>query len=296
MGTWGTGLYDDDEAADLKASIALLSKMPIDSDRLLGILMENRTEPPDFDGDGGPAFWLIVADQFERRGIRNTRAFDRALALIDEGVDLRDQRARDMSEADIAKRSKVLVALKERLLHPRPARTRPRSMRPPPLIVGAGDVLAFPTMRGASINPWCRPSQTPWPVSGNGPFVQDGWGAMLILTTGRTYEWFPWCSYGRLSLSSKTEPTFADAHGACLLIVETAHIGIPRKQHLERLEARFLGRLPLDVTKVRAKIPLMPRNVTAEYVAYVGWSLYQHALERSKDYLSFPIAELVIDE
>ena len=168
-------------------------------------------------------------------------------------------------------------------------------MRPPPRIVEAGDVLAFPTMRTASLNPWCRPSQDPWPVSGHGPFVQDGWGAMLILATGRAYDWFPWCSYGRLSLTSSAEPTLGGARGSRLLIVETAQVGIPRKQHLKRIGALPLGRLPLDMKKVRAKIALTPRNVTPEYVAYVGWSIYQHALDRPEVYRSFPLAELLLD-
>jgi hypothetical protein len=36
MGTWGTGLYQDDEAEDLRDTIAVLGRMPIDGDRACG--------------------------------------------------------------------------------------------------------------------------------------------------------------------------------------------------------------------------------------------------------------------
>jgi hypothetical protein len=64
MGAWGPGLYQDDEAADLRNTISLLSKMPADGDRILEILVGNHPEPPAMDRDGGPTFWLVVADQF----------------------------------------------------------------------------------------------------------------------------------------------------------------------------------------------------------------------------------------
>lgn len=61
-GARGAGLYDDDNALDLKNSIALLAKIPADGERLLQILRRQHPEP-------GKVFWRVVADQFERRGI-----------------------------------------------------------------------------------------------------------------------------------------------------------------------------------------------------------------------------------
>jgi hypothetical protein len=87
MGTWGAGLYEDDQASDLKNTIALLSKVPAEGARLLQILEKNwgSCDPRD---DDGRLFWLVVADQFERRGIDCPRPQATALSIIASGADL----------------------------------------------------------------------------------------------------------------------------------------------------------------------------------------------------------------
>ena len=84
MGIWGSGLYAGDFAADLRAAVGAVARLPFDGDRLVEILSE--VEP---DASRNPAdedhitFWLVVADQFARRGIVSPHAQARALAIID---------------------------------------------------------------------------------------------------------------------------------------------------------------------------------------------------------------------
>ena len=59
MGCWGPGLYQDDDAEDLKNSIALLAKLPVDGDRLLEILLANQEVPPDFDNDDAAIHYVL---------------------------------------------------------------------------------------------------------------------------------------------------------------------------------------------------------------------------------------------
>ena len=59
MGTWGTGLYQDDGAKDLKNTIALLAKVPVSGDRLLEILLGSYKDGVKLTDDGGPTFWLV---------------------------------------------------------------------------------------------------------------------------------------------------------------------------------------------------------------------------------------------
>jgi hypothetical protein len=268
LGSWGAGLYQDDEAADLKNTIALLAKLPADGDRILEFLLEHREEPPSFDRDGGPTFWLVVADQFERRGIASAQVFNRALAVIREGADLRDQEARDMSARDLRKRAVVLSALQQRFQSPRPLRPRPSAKRPPQCPVSPGDVFSFPTMNGQGVNPWSRDKVF---GLGGGVFQPNAWGALLILDTGRAYEWFPWCAYATLSVSPTLEPSLTDAREARLGM---GQLGVPRTLHLHRMVARHLGRLSLDPAKVQSRVTMGDQDSTPEYAVYAGWSLY----------------------
>jgi hypothetical protein len=267
MGAWGPGLYQDDEALDLKNTIALLAKMPGSGDRVLEILLQNQSEPPEFDRDGGPAFWLVVADQFERRGIACDIAQRRALAAIDEGEDLRDLKARDMGEKDLRKRAKLLQDLKARLLSPRPVRERPQRASKPSMVVEPGDVFTYPTMGGVPMNPWS--GRDPIKPHG-GAFVPDGWGALIVLATGRAYDWFPWCTYSGVSPWQNERWTLEDVRRS-RLTMPFVYRGVPRSRHLKRIGALHIGRLALAVAAVDG-LPIDKAAQSPEYVVYAGWS------------------------
>jgi hypothetical protein len=48
MGAWGTGLYSGDFAMDLRGTIAAISRLPFDGDRLAEILCESEPGPASF--------------------------------------------------------------------------------------------------------------------------------------------------------------------------------------------------------------------------------------------------------
>jgi hypothetical protein len=103
MGAWGAGLYDDDEIADLKSSIGLVAKVPVSGERLLEILLEGQGGRPALNDENGPAFWLAVADQFERRGVQCPEVTAMAFDVIASGADLRDQEQRGMEARHLKK-------------------------------------------------------------------------------------------------------------------------------------------------------------------------------------------------
>ena len=268
MGDWGTGLYQDDTAADLKNTIGLLAKLPASGDRILEILLEQHREPVALDDDGGPTFWLVVADQFERRGIACARAFSEALTAIDGGADLRDLEARGATARDLKQRSKMLTALAQRLRAPRAARPRPKATKPPAFCVEAGEVFSFPTMRGKGFNPWHRD----WEEAG---FKPDGWGAMLVVACGRVFDWLPWCAVSSLTIDPTREPTLEDAAKARLVPYSRldpdhpAALGVPRETHLRKMGMRSLGKLDLDPKKASRVIV---EDHTPEYAVACDWS------------------------
>lgn len=137
MGRWGAGLYDDDVAADLKQSIAIVATIPVSGDRLLEILLRQAERTRESTDDDGGTFWLVIADQFERRGIRCSVVVERALTVLD-GLDLG------------RKRKAGLDKLAKRLRSPRPERTVPTNPKRPDAVVRVGEVYAFPTMAGRS--------------------------------------------------------------------------------------------------------------------------------------------------
>jgi hypothetical protein len=284
MGSWGPGLYQDDEALDLKGSIALLSRMPADGERILEILLADYPSSVELTADGGPTFWLVVADQFERKGIRCASVFDRAIDAIENGHDIRDLRAREMNEKDLRKRQRVLDELRQRFVNPRPARTAPSSRLPPPVVL-PGEVYTFPTMNGAGINPW-SPAKALYPLNcdpNSNRWEQRGWGAFLILQTGRSFDWFPWCYYVRLSVPTDREASLGDAQSARALFQKFISVGVPRSGHLKRMAARRLGQLSLDPTKVAEVIAGLSKEARhdPDYAVRCGWSIETRAYNGS---------------
>src|SRR5437588_6578601 len=115
MGTWGTGLYAGDFARDLRPAVGAVGRLPLDEDALVDALCEAEgsaaTNPADEDHT---VFWLVVADQFEKRGIFSGRVRERGLDIIDGGKDAAIMQALGMKAADIRQRGRKLAELRAR--------------------------------------------------------------------------------------------------------------------------------------------------------------------------------------
>src|SRR5438045_3614083 len=105
MGAWGTGLYSGDFAMDLRGTIRAVARLPFSADRLVDVLCD--AEPgaarSSVDSDH-TVFWLVVADQFAKRGIDSPRVRETALSIIDEGRDRAAVAARGIGEPDLPRR------------------------------------------------------------------------------------------------------------------------------------------------------------------------------------------------
>ncbi len=246
MGAWGEGLYDDDFAADLKSSIALIAKVPKSGDALLDILLGMNPELDNEDIDHS-TFWLVVADQFERRGITCPKVFDTALALLDAGTNLAQLEALEIDPRGLKKRALLLDALAERLRNPRPARPRTAAKKPPAYVVTRGEVYIYPTMNGSAVNAW----MSSWQQAG---FVPNGWGACLVLEVGRAYDWLQWCAIAALSTDANLPATLDDILQSELMLhpqTMGAARCVPKKSHLAMMQAQCIGTVDLDPAKVQ---------------------------------------------
>ena len=106
MGAWGAGLYSSDMAADMRAVIKSALRLPFDEDRIVDILRDcERRAADDADDEDHTTFWLVLADQFEKRGVAHAPTRDKAIAIIDRGDDLDMMEKRGMKQADLRKRA-----------------------------------------------------------------------------------------------------------------------------------------------------------------------------------------------
>lgn len=272
MGTWGAALYDDDAASDLKNTIALVSKVPADGDRLLGLLIQMQTSVAPED-EQGALFWLVVADQFEKKGIFCERAVTTALGIIESGRDLADCEARGADARFLTERQKVLQQLSQRLRQPRPPRKLRQGSKPPPLVLETGQIFAFPTMSGKAWRPYRLESE--------GVFAPDGWGALVVLATGRAYDWLPWVALASLTVAPDVRPTFDDAiRGRLIPHPQTYGAGrfVPKPAHAKGLGLELLGRAHLDEERVKPHLSKWTVERAIEYDWTIAYGAFAAAV------------------
>lgn len=186
MGVSGTGLYSGDFAMDLRSAVSAVVRLPYDGEKLADILCESQpiaaSKPDDEDYS---TFWLVIADQFAKRGIVCNRVRDRTLAMIDSGVDTAMLEKRGMNPSDLRKRQKVLKEIRERITAPCVLKKpRPVLKRPQELLMDIGDVLVYPTFGGRCINPYFASRELDRLGTMSPSWKQDGWSAMVIVDRG----------------------------------------------------------------------------------------------------------------
>ena len=115
MGAWGAGLFEDDEAADLRADYRTFLA-DAQSDEGAGDLAARDYEASLGDPGRTTAFWLALAAVQHRAGRLDPRVKTAALSIIDGGADL----AKWDNPALKKKRARVLATLRETLLSPLP--------------------------------------------------------------------------------------------------------------------------------------------------------------------------------
>src|SRR5712672_555170 len=117
MGAWGTGLYSSDFAADLRAVVAVVSRLPLDEEGLIEAICDAEKSAAENPADEDHTiFWLVLADQFEKRGIFSARVRDMALAIIDGGKDAAMMQQFGMKPVDLRKRVANIGELRARIV------------------------------------------------------------------------------------------------------------------------------------------------------------------------------------
>jgi hypothetical protein len=272
MGSWGSGLYASDIACDLRAMIGAVLKLPFDDERLVDILCEREpaaaNDPADEDHT---AFWLVLADQFEKRGIASARVRESAIGIIDEGRDLAAHEARGLKGADLRKRARMLGELRTRLVAaPRQARPRTTLKAPQPYTLEIGTLYACPTRGSAAINPYLGRKN----FDGS-PWIPDGFRQFVILGRGRAFEYLAWYQPIVTIATVSAPPRLMDARSDLWWRIETPKTCSAR--YFKALEISAVGAVPIDLAKARERFPRGRRGIcffgfdgTADAVNDVG--------------------------
>jgi len=251
MGTWGTGLYSNDFAADLRGTIRAVLRLPFDADRLADIVIN--TEPAaaqDSDDEDHTTFWLVLADQLVRHGITSQQATAKALEIVDSGRDLDVQAQLGQSAAGLEKRRRVLAELRERIVRPPSKVPRKVLRRPQPFVMDVGDAMIYPTCVGQCRNPYAvhLDRLKIYGPKGGEVWTPDGWGALVIVERGLTFGYFAW--YRPVVVLRE----WSDAPDVDALRAREWRLGSPgtcSPIHFRRLGLKRLGGFVVDVEKLR---------------------------------------------
>ncbi|HMG87752.1 MAG TPA: hypothetical protein VK574_18600 [Terracidiphilus sp.] len=252
MGIWATGLYAGDFALDLRSTIGAVAKLPFDSDRLLEILCESERCAADRADDvDHTTFWLVVADQFAKRGIENKRAREIALEIMDNNRDLAMLEKMGMQPGDLRKRKKVLDEVRERVLAPI-ARAKPRETmkKPQELLMQAGDVLVYPTFGGRCRNPYFVDQNKDRMGTATPPWRVDSWAAMVIVDCGRAFDFLAWYRPLTVAVAIAEKPEIAMLKRD--LIWKLCSPGTCTAPHFKRMGLEKIGAVFVDAEKLEA--------------------------------------------
>jgi hypothetical protein len=108
-------------------------------------------------------------------------------------------------------------------------------------------------MKGNAWHPYRLPSA--------GVFTPDAWGAMVVLATGRAFEWLPWVALASLTVPPEQKPNLEAALAAHLIPrpdTEGAGRFVPKRAHLRGLGAERIGRVRLDPARVARHLSRWP--------------------------------------
>ncbi|MEO0428283.1 MAG: hypothetical protein AAF160_12695 [Pseudomonadota bacterium] len=271
MGSWGSGLYQDDTALDVREAFKELVILPVEPAELVERMATRfgmGAAPMD---EEEVDFWLALADQLHLYAIEHAPTMDRAREIITSGADLAAKEALEMAPRDLAKRKVVLGQLLDRWAVPHPKPRKRKMMKgPEPFVFDIGDVWVYPTMNHAAI-----PVQ--WgdyhPATIGDFFRRDGWGAMIVFDRWLHQDFHARYLIAVAWLEKGAEPTleavraapvdgwferdwlmedqvaFVDLHSEMAF---STHFPKARKR-LKALEAVRIGALPVDAATLRAK-------------------------------------------
>src|SRR6516164_2248093 len=123
MGAWGTAIFSDDVAADVRDHFTDLVSEGLEPGSATKRLVHESKDILE-DDDDAVVFWIALAATQSKLGRLTRQVRDKAVRSIDQGEDL--PRWQECSTSEINQRKKHLAKLRLRLLGPHP---KPKKLR-----------------------------------------------------------------------------------------------------------------------------------------------------------------------
>ena len=290
MGTWGIGLYQCDDAADLRVDVREVVRAPWDGDRLLEWALDTYPELANSRPDDHTDLRLALADVFWSYGIEQPAIRDAALAIVADGADLDAKRKLGMSERDLERRAVVLDELAAKWRSPNPApRDRRLLKEPQPFLLRPGDCLTYPTAEGRVRNPYVPPAREAGFYK-NFPWERDGAAAAIVLACVHRFETFARYLIALLRYDAAVEPTLDIFATLPILHSRTfafeperrVHLVSTTRTHLKRMGVSVVGNLRVNRPKIEQAFARELARAGREF-ANDAWTLpdtYRHQPER----------------
>jgi len=250
MGAWGLGLYSSDFAQDLRGAIQAVARLPSEPDRLLELLCETERQAANDPADADhTVFWLVVADQFAKRGIDCAKARDRARAIISEGLDLAAMSSLGMDEKSLGKRRAMLANLESQIATAPPSKPRAVLKAPQKLLLEVGEAVAYPICNGDAINPYTVGKEWAWVKA----WKQDGWGAFVVVERGLAFEFLAWYRPLVVAEPLSERPTLAQLGAPRMWLLRSP--GTLTARHAKNMQFDSVGRISIDSEKLDRAFP-----------------------------------------
>ena len=186
MGAWGTGLFSNDTAADLRDDFKLYAGLPWPPAKLTEVLAEQYGVPTEgpYDDADQTGFWLALADLYHAYldrcagGVREGARGDRGWL----GPRLA-ARAGHVERGSEAPRAHLLDGLAAKWSTPPEKPKKIKPLKPEAEILAAGDLVAYPTMSGdARRKPYLSHEIESY------SFEQDATNVFVVLAVERVFH------------------------------------------------------------------------------------------------------------
>ena len=261
MGAWAAGLYSSDMAADMRVTVKSVLRLPLDEDRIVDILRDSETQAAnDADNEDHTTFWLVLADQFEKRGIAHAATREKAINIIDRGDDLMMMEKLGMKLADLRKRSAKLAELRARLtVAPRVSKPRATIKAPESYVLEVGVLYACPVKGSNCINPYFSKKDFE-----RFPWTPDGWRQFVVLDRGRAFDYLAWYQPLVCKKPVQQKPRIVEAGADLWWQLDWPKTCSPR--HFDCMEIEAIGTLPIAMDKTRARFAKRRPGIV-----FLGW-------------------------
>ena len=141
MGAWGTGLYQDDTAIDIRDTIKNELKLGKSLSTIISQLKSSYEIGEYENNDEEPVFWCALADTLWKLGRLDNETKNIALNWIEKGGDIKRWEYEDSKLA--YKRKQVFLKLKDKLISPQPSEKKISKQRFYICPWNLGDVFAM---------------------------------------------------------------------------------------------------------------------------------------------------------